>query len=206
MKKFILGILIGGIVFGTIGATAAYVYTASDIGYQPQDNTWNVTNADEALTSLKSDLNNVNTNVTEYKQQITEALADKGVSVDENSSMADITSGISNMSSGATLVGTYSGNKTIDVSSFIKSGDTADNFIIEVTGLSSTTASKGYEGGYADDFYANAGGSTITKTLTDGSLSITGAAQTITVTCKGYRGSKYGNTTQSYNYKVWYVG
>ena len=99
MKKNILSFMLGGIVFLTIGASAAYVYTASDIGYQPQDENWSVSNASEALSSLKEDLNTVNTNVTEYKQQITEALADKGVEVDENSSMADITSGIENFSS-----------------------------------------------------------------------------------------------------------
>ena len=99
MKKNILLVLITAIICIVGTASAAYVYTASDIGYQPQDNTWEVTNADQALTSLKEDLNNVNQNVTEYKQQITEALADKGVSVDENSSMADITSGIENFSS-----------------------------------------------------------------------------------------------------------
>ena len=99
MKKNILSFILGGIVFLSIGASAAYVYTASDIGYQPQDENWSVSNASEALSSLKEDLNTVNTNVTEYKQQITEALADKGVEVDENSSMADITSGIENFSS-----------------------------------------------------------------------------------------------------------
>ena len=98
MKKTIIAFILGGILFSTITATAAYVYTARDIGYQPQDENWSVSNASEALSSLKSDLNTVNTNVTEYKQQITEALADKGVEVDENSSMADIQSGINNMS------------------------------------------------------------------------------------------------------------
>ena len=98
MKKNVLMFLLGGFVFSSITAGAAYVYTASDIGYQPQDTNWNVSNASEALSSLKEDLNNVNTNVTEYKQQITDALADKGVEVNENSSMADITSGITNLS------------------------------------------------------------------------------------------------------------
>ena len=59
MKKVLLGILIGGIVFGTIGAGAAYVYTARDIGYQPNDENWNVSNASEALNSLKTDISNM---------------------------------------------------------------------------------------------------------------------------------------------------
>ena len=100
MKKIFLTNILTAIICITTTATAAYVYTARDIGYSPSDENWNVTNADQALTSLKDDLNTVNTNVTEYKQQITEALADKGVNVDENSTMEDITSGISNFKSG----------------------------------------------------------------------------------------------------------
>ena len=108
MKKTIITFILGGIFFSSITATAAYVYTARDIGYSPSDENWNVTNADQALTSLKDDLNTVNANVTEYKQQITEALADKGVNVDENSTMEDITSGIENMvSSNYTVINRY---------------------------------------------------------------------------------------------------
>ena len=99
MKKTILTFILGGIFFSTITATAAYVYTARDIGYNPSDENWNVTNADQALTSLKDDLNTVNSNVTEYKSQITEALADKGVEVNENSTMEEIVNGITNSSS-----------------------------------------------------------------------------------------------------------
>ena len=97
MKKNILLVLITAIICIIGTASAAYVYTARDINYQPSDENWNVTNASDALSSLKEDLNNVNTNVTEYKQQITEALADKGVEVDENSTMQEITSGITNL-------------------------------------------------------------------------------------------------------------
>ena len=107
MKKNVLLVLITAIICIVGTASAAYVYTAKDIGYTPQDENWEVSNASEALSSLKSDLNNVNQNVTEYKQQITEALASQGVEVNENSSMSDITSGITNMSSG--ILGQASG-------------------------------------------------------------------------------------------------
>lgn len=53
MKKFILGIVIGGIVFGTIGSVVAYNYNAKDIGYTPSDNTWEVNNVGDALKDLK---------------------------------------------------------------------------------------------------------------------------------------------------------
>lgn len=97
MKKFILGILIGGVVFGTIGATAAYVYTASDIGYQPSDENWNVSNAEEAMNSLKNDLNQVSTDVNNYKSEIIESLNNNGSELNNNSSMQDIISSIDSL-------------------------------------------------------------------------------------------------------------
>ena len=94
MKKNILSFILGGIVFLTIGASAAYVYTASDIGYQPQDNTWEVTNADQALTSLKEDLNTVNTNVTKYKNNIAQTLTENGITTNSNDSFETIDNNI----------------------------------------------------------------------------------------------------------------
>ena len=101
MKKCVISFILGAVIFSCITARALYVYQANDIEYTPADTTWTVGNAGDALTSLKEDLNNVNTNVSEYKQQITEALADKGVEVNENSSMQDIASGITNMNPGS---------------------------------------------------------------------------------------------------------
>ena len=95
MKKTIIAFILGGIIFSSITATAAYVYTARDIGYQPSDENWNVSNASEALSSLKSDVNSL----TQYRNDIVESLVDKGVDVNENSSMADIKNGIDNMTS-----------------------------------------------------------------------------------------------------------
>lgn len=63
MKKVLLGILIGGIVFGTIGAGAAYVYTARDINYQSSDENWNVNNVQEAISELKTDVNTISNKV-----------------------------------------------------------------------------------------------------------------------------------------------
>ena len=79
MKKNILLVLITAIICIVGTASAAYVYTARDIGYTPQDENWEVTNASEALSSLKDDIelvkrNNVvntrynpETNKLEYK-------------------------------------------------------------------------------------------------------------------------------------------
>ena len=134
MKKTIITLIIGIFIGFTINVCASYVYTARDIGYTPQDEKWEVSNASEALSSLKSDLNNVNQNVTEYKQQITEALADKGVEVDENSSMSDITSGITNM--GSTDVYYLGTGTSFDIKTLFPNdyqNFTVDNFIIEPT-------------------------------------------------------------------------
>ena len=59
MKKNILLVLITAIICITGTATAAYIYTARDIGYVPIDNDWNVSNASEALNSLKTDITNM---------------------------------------------------------------------------------------------------------------------------------------------------
>ena len=210
MKKNILCFLLGGLFFSSITAGAAYVYTARDIGYQPSDENWSVSNASEALSSLKEDLNTVNTNVTEYKQQITEALADKGVSVNENSSMAEIQSGITNMSNGPTLIGTYSGNQTIDVSSYIKSGDTADNFLIEFLGTDTQTSGTN---GHSEDKYVRISilSMTPSKTLSGNTLTIgmQGTARLMRNSSDGAWGAGPTikmNFAYNYKYKLYYIG
>ena len=55
MKKFILGIIVGGIIFGTsIYAATTYYYAANEVSYIPSDSTWNVTTVKAALDNLKS--------------------------------------------------------------------------------------------------------------------------------------------------------
>ena len=63
MKKTIIAFILGGIIFSTITATAAYVYTARDINYQSSDENWNVNNVQEAISELKTDVNNINNKV-----------------------------------------------------------------------------------------------------------------------------------------------
>ena len=205
MKKNILFTIIGLIVGSTITAGAAYVYTASDIGYQPNDENWNVSNASEALSSLKEDLNNVNTNVTEYKQQITEVLADKGVSVDETSTMEEIQEGITNMSNKPVLIGQYSGNQTIDVSEYLKPNDTVDNFIIEMISASSASASASCKDGYDSSGSGTASGFTVSKTINGTNLVISGAQQNVNGRASGWAGQRNGNTTQTITFKLYHV-
>ena len=143
MKKTIITFILGGIFFSTITATAAYVYTARDISYTPQDENWSVTNADQALTSLKEDVDSLN----QYRSDIVESLVDKGVNVNENSSMVDIKNGIDNM--GATDVYYLGNNTTFDIKTLFPNdyqSFTSDNFIVEtITGSipSSSVNAKG---------------------------------------------------------------
>ena len=100
MKKNILLVLIGLIAGTTLTATAAYVYTARDIGYSPSDENWNVTNAGDALSSLKNDLNQISTDVNNYKSEIIEALNNNGSELTNSSSMDEIVTSINNSNNG----------------------------------------------------------------------------------------------------------
>ena len=55
MKKFILWIIIGGIIFGSsVYAVTNYLYSSNEVSYTPSDSSWNVGNVKEALDNLKS--------------------------------------------------------------------------------------------------------------------------------------------------------
>ena len=57
MKKFILGIIIGGIIFGTS------IYAANEVSYTPSDTSWNVSTVKAALDNLKSTSGSALTNL-----------------------------------------------------------------------------------------------------------------------------------------------
>ena len=48
----IIGVIIGGLIFGSMGVVFALTYRASDITYTPTDNTWNVSTVGEAINAL----------------------------------------------------------------------------------------------------------------------------------------------------------
>ena len=56
MKRIFHGILIGGLLFGSV-AFAAGSYLASDVTYTPDDSSWKVSNVNDALDSLHTKLN-----------------------------------------------------------------------------------------------------------------------------------------------------
>ena len=51
MKKVVLGFILGGLIFGSIGIYAASYY-AKDVSYEPSDASWEVSNVNDAINSL----------------------------------------------------------------------------------------------------------------------------------------------------------
>ncbi|HPF83455.1 MAG TPA: hypothetical protein PLV83_04760 [Bacilli bacterium] len=107
-----------------------------------------------------------------------------------------------------TLIGSYSGNKSINVASYIKAGDTANNFILEIVGV---PGASGYiavhdlvSGGWVHYPYAASGGATASKSLSGNTLTITGMQWSVYVT--GIGGTIDGNypATQSVTYRVYH--
>ena len=58
----LFGIIIGGIIFGGIGIYTASLYYAKDVSYTPDDESWKVSNVNDALNilySMKTELDNL---------------------------------------------------------------------------------------------------------------------------------------------------
>ena len=51
-KSLVIGILVGGIVFGGIGVVASTYFSASQVSFTPSDETWTVTNVEDAINDL----------------------------------------------------------------------------------------------------------------------------------------------------------
>lgn len=103
------------------------------------------------------------------------------------------------------LIGTYSGNKSIDVSAYLKSNNTVDNFIIEVTGWSSATGSgnnKPPTSGSSSGYYASLSATSITKSLSGNTLTISDATATAQV--KSDWGTGWA-VSSKINYKLYHI-
>lgn len=93
-------------------------------------------------------------------------------------------------------IGTYTGNRTIDVSSYKKSRDTVSNFLVE---LSSTSVRAGNSHSCSDTDNNQSGGSTFSKSLSGNNLVISGTTANTT----NGNGYVWGNCTITY--KVYHV-
>ena len=60
MKKFILGIIVGLLISGTIVFAANYLYKADEVSYDPKDTNWNVDNVDSAIKELYNKISEAN--------------------------------------------------------------------------------------------------------------------------------------------------
>ena len=94
---------------------------------------------------------------------------------------------------GPTLIGTYSGNQTVNVSSYIKSGDTVDNFIVE-TYSHPAQSSGSITGDRNTDHYGYISGSSLSKTLSGDNLVVSGMTDTVSVH------GKLGTNSRSRNF------
>ncbi len=52
MKKYIIGFVIGSLLFGGIGIVSAYSILSSNVSFTPNNNNWKVSNVEEAIDSL----------------------------------------------------------------------------------------------------------------------------------------------------------
>lgn len=115
-------------------------------------------------------------------------------------------SNINNISTSAQLVGTYAGNQNINVASFLKSGDTVNNFIVETTYVAGAEVSDniGARNWYAGKLYA----SSISKSLNGNYLAISGMVLTVAAGEKNEDWQQLSfnkKTTCNITYKVYHI-
>ena len=103
---------------------------------------------------------------------------------------------------GATLIGTYTGSATIDVSSYLKSGDTVNNFIVElVSGAQTNSGST--DGNPRISMGVTVSGWTLSKSLSGNSLSVSGMGDTVYLNT-----NQWGNIdgrSRSFTWRLYHV-
>ena len=65
-KSLVIGVLVGGIVFGSIGVAAATYFSASQVSYSPSDTSWNVSDVKGALDDLYINVNSNSNTIYKY--------------------------------------------------------------------------------------------------------------------------------------------
>ena len=174
------------------------ITTNSNDSFETIDN-----NIDDGINNYKSQINTcnsnystLNTNFTNYKKGVTTSLKNKGVNVTESSTLAQVQSGINNMSTTNVYylgTGTSFNIKTKFPNDYANL--TADNFIIQPSTL---TASIYVSGGYAA--HMSGSSATITKSYNKST-----GAFSISNTSKRYSyESAYADASVS-NFKVYLV-
>lgn len=99
-----------------------------------------------------------------------------------------------------TLIGSYSGNKTVDVSSYIRSTDTVNNFIVE-TYSHPAQGSGSIIGDSNTDHNGYISGSSLSKTLSGNNLTVSGMTDTVSVSGKRGTSSK----SRNFSWRLYHV-
>ena len=139
MKKFILGIIVGGIIFGTsIYAATTYYYAANEVSYIPSDSTWNVTTVKAALDNLKS---TSGTALTDLKNiSIAKAVSANG---DSLSSVINTLGTITNQGNKSFIISS-TGSTTIPAGYYNGTGKITTSGLVKPSGTKSITSNGTY--------------------------------------------------------------
>lgn len=141
MKKFILGFIIGSLLFSGITVLAIHVYHANEISYSPKNTNWNVSNVKSALDSLDTDFTN-------YQVGMINMLRSKGINVSDNADFNEISDALTRAANSVlpvksiddfTAIKTFSGQSgsfTVDCTNIAGYESlTANNFILKITSV-----------------------------------------------------------------------
>ena len=127
MKKYLLGLISGLLISGTIAYAANYLYQADEVSYTPSNTNWDVDNVDDAINELYNKISEANSALLALKNtNIAKAVGANG---DTFSSVINILGTItdqknksftvSNTSSITIPAGYYNGQGTINVSGLV---------------------------------------------------------------------------------------
>jgi hypothetical protein len=98
------------------------------------------------------------------------------------------------------LVGTYTGNQTVNVSAYIRPTDTVDNFIVEI--YSHPLCYSGdIIGDRNTDHYGAISASSLSKTLSGNNLVVSGMTDTVSV--HGKRGTS--SNSRNFSWRLYHV-
>lgn len=100
---------------------------------------------------------------------------------------------------GPQLIGTYSGNQSINVSQYLNPGDTVSNFIIEIASVTTYTECGAPSGMQR----SGSSSASMSKSLSGNTLSISAPSAAWSFSYSG--GSQYIRSTASYSYRVYHV-